>query len=61
MSKKKENAAVTGFTLPRTKISQKDVDNFNAQDPKLDVEYTKEFHDRFLIFDKMKTYHVVRL
>ena len=31
MSKKKENAAVTVYTLQRTKLSQTDVDNFNAQ------------------------------
>ena len=61
MSKKKENAAVTVYTLLRTKLSQTDVDNFNAQYPKLDVKYTKVFHDRFLILDKMKAYHVVRL
>ena len=61
MSKKKENAAVTVYTLQRTKLSQTDVDNFNAQYPKLDVKYTKVFHDRFLILDKMKAYHVVRL
>ena len=61
MSKKKENAAVTVYTLQRTKLSQTDVDNFNAQYPKLDVKYTKVFHDRFLILDKMKAYHVLRL
>ncbi len=58
MSKKKENAAVTVYTLQRTKLSQTDVDNFNAQYPKLDVKYTKVFHDRFLILDKTKAYHV---
>ena len=51
MSKKKENAAVTVYTLQRTKLSQTDVDNFNAQYPKLDVKYTKVFHDRFLILE----------
>ena len=58
MSKKKENAAVTVYTLQRTKLSQTDVDNFNAQYPKLDVKYTRVFHDRFLILDKTKAYHV---
>jgi len=42
----------------RTKLSQTDVDNFNAQYPKLDVKYTRAFHDRFLILDKTKAYHV---
>ena len=43
LSKKKENVAVTVYTLQRTKLSQTDVDNFNAQYPKLDVKYTKVF------------------
>ena len=60
LSKKKENVAVTVYTLQRTKLSQTDVDNFNAQYPKLDVKYTKVFHDRFLILDKMKAYHVAK-
>ena len=58
MSKKKENAAVTVYTLQRTKLSQTDVDNFNTQYPKLNVKKKKVFHDRFLILDKMKAYHV---
>ena len=59
MSKKKENSGGESvYTLQRTKLSQTDVDNFNAQYPKLDVKYTKVFHDRFLILDKMKAYHV---
>ena len=56
LSKKKENVAVTVYTLQRTKLSQADVDNFNAQYPKLDVKYTRAFHDRFLILDKTKVY-----
>ena len=58
LSKKKENVAVTVYTQQRTKLSQSDVDNFNAQYPKLDVKYTRAFHDRFLILDKTKAYHV---
>ena len=61
LSKKKENVAVTVYTQQRTKLSQTDVDNFNAQYPKLDVKYTRAFHDRFLILDKTKAYHVVAL
>lgn len=58
LSKKKENVAVTVYTQQRTKLSQTDVDNFNVQYPKLDVKYTRAFHDRFLILDKTKAYHV---
>lgn len=35
--------------MQRTKLSQTDVDNFNAQYPKLDVKYT---------LDQTKAYHV---
>ena len=58
LSKKKENVAVTIYTLQRTKLSQTDIDNFNAQYSKLEVKYTRTFHDRFLILDKTKAYHV---
>ena len=54
LSKKKENVAVTVYTLQRTKLSQTDVDNFNAQYPKLDAKCTRAFHNRFLILDKTK-------
>ena len=52
MSRRKKNVAVIVYTQQRTKLSQTDVDNFNAQYPKLDVKYTKVFHDRFLILIK---------
>ena len=58
LSKKKENVAVIIYTLQRTKLSQTDVDNFNAQYPKMDVKYKRAFHDRFLILDKTKAYYV---
>lgn len=51
LSKKKENVAITVYTLKRTKLTKTDVRNFNAQYPTLEVKYTKVFHDRFLIID----------
>ena len=58
LSKKKENVAVTVYTLKRTKLTKTDVENFNAQYPTLEVKYTKVFHDRFLILDRTTAYHV---
>ena len=58
LSKKKDNVAVTVYTLKRTKLSKTDVDNFNMQYPTLDVKYTNVFHDRFLILDRKTAYHV---
>ena len=58
LSKKKENVAITVYTLKRTKLTKTDVRNFNAQYPTLEVKYTKVFHDRFLIIDQTTAYHV---
>lgn len=58
LSKKKENVSVTIYTHERTRLSQTDVGNFNAQYPALEVKYTRAFHDRFLILDRETAYHV---
>ncbi len=58
LSKKKEDVSVTIYTHERTRLSQTDVGNFNAQYPVLEVKYTRAFHDRFLILDRETAYHV---
>lgn len=58
LSKKKENVAVTIYTLKQTKLTKTDIENFNAQYPTLEIKYTKAFHDRFLILDRKTAYHV---
>lgn len=58
LSKKKENVKVTIFTLKKTRLNNKDVTNFNAQYPTLEVKYTEIFHDRFLIVDNKYAYHI---
>lgn len=55
-SRKKENVAVTVYTLKRTKLTKTDIENFNAQYSTLEVEYTKVLHDRFLIIDREIAY-----
>lgn len=57
-SKKKENVAVIIYTQKRTRLTKTDMQNFNAQYPTLNVKYTNVFHDRFLIIDREKAYHV---
>ncbi len=57
-SKKKSDVAVTIYTQKQTKLTKADVKNFNAQYPALKVKYTKVFHDRFLILDQARAYHV---
>lgn len=56
--KKRSDVTVTIYTQKQTKLTRADVKNFNAQYPVLKVKYTKVFHDRFLIFDRVTAYHI---
>ena len=58
LAKKKKGVNVTVYTFPGTKITKKDIDTFNEQYPKLTVERTTIFHDRFLILDGRTGYHI---
>ena len=58
LAKKQENVKVQIYTVKRTKLSPTDINNFNQQYPALSVNYTEEFHDRFLIVDGNLAYHV---
>ncbi len=58
LSKKKSNVDVNIYTLKRTRLTNKDIDNFNSQYPTLVVNYTGVFYDRFLIVDKKTAYHI---
>lgn len=58
LAKKKIGVATILYTTKNTKLSQKDINNFNQQYPTLEVKYTAVFHDRFLIVDDMYAYHI---
>ena len=58
LAKKNDGVSVTVYTYQRTRLSNKDVENFNAQYPALEVKYTSIFHDRFLILDEKTAYHI---
>lgn len=58
LAKKKINVNVCIYTVKKTKLTDKDVDNFNKQYPTLEVKYTNVFHDRFLILDDTYAYHI---
>lgn len=58
LAKKKKNVSVCIYIVKRTKLTDKDVENFNIQYPDLQVKYTGVFHDRFLILDDNKAYHI---
>lgn len=58
LAKKQENVNVCVYTFSNTKLTAQDISNFNTQYPTLNVKYTKSFHDRFLILDGFKAYHI---
>ena len=58
LAKKNDGVSVTVYTHQRTRLSNMDVQNFNAQYPTLKIKYTKVFHDRFLVIDRMTAYHI---
>lgn len=58
LEKKQKNVAATIYTVKKTKLTGKDIDTFNMQYPKVEVRYTCVFHDRFLIIDEEKAYHI---
>lgn len=58
LAKKREGVSVAVYTLPKTRLTQKDVKTFNAQYPKLEVHHTEAFHDRFLLLDGAHLYHI---
>ena len=65
LSKKRKGVSVTVVTSqhfdrkthqPHHKIHPTDIAKFNAQYPKLDVRFSENFHDRFLILDDNELY-----
>ena len=65
LSKKRKGVSVTVVTSqhfdrktrqPHHKIHPTDIAKFNAQYPKLDVRFSENFHDRFLILDDSEIY-----
>ena len=59
LSRKKTGVSVMLFTsVSGNRITEKELNDFNSQYPSLDVRITDEFHDRFLILDRRKMYHI---
>lgn len=56
LAKKGTNVRVELWTHPRTRLTQHDIDTFNAEYPELVVSHTQAFHDRFLILDETEGY-----
>ena len=59
LSRKRTGVSVLLFTSSRgNRITGKEISDFNAQYPSLEVHITDEFHDRFLILDRKRMYHI---
>ncbi len=56
LAKSKEKIKIKIFTHSKTNLTEKDIEIFNKQYKNLSVNYTKEFHDRFLILDSKICY-----
>ena len=58
LAKKHPGVSVTAWTHPKTSLTERDIETFNAQYPTLEVRHTTSFHDRFLILDGTEGYLV---
>lgn len=58
LCKKNNGVNVVIVTAGKGNLSVKDIDKFNAQYSKLFVKTNMDFHDRFLIIDKIEVYHI---
>ena len=55
---KKSNAQVIIYTSLNTRLLGRDINTFNSQYGGLDVRYTTNVHDRYIIIDQNKIYHL---
>ena len=58
LAKKQKGVNVLLYTDSKTKITNLDVQKFNAQYPTLTLNFTSKMHDRFLIVDNSVLYHI---
>ena len=55
---KKHNVQVIIYTSINTRLLGRDINTFNSQYGGLDVRYTTNVHDRYIIIDQNKIYHL---
>ena len=58
LSKKKNDVEVVILTSYKSNIENLDIKKFNKEYPILKVAKTNKFHDRFIIIDNKKMYHL---
>ena len=55
---KKSNVQVIIYTSINSRLLSRDIDAFNKQYGSLNVKYTTNVHDRYIIIDQRKLYHL---
>ena len=55
---KKTNVQVTIYTSINSRLLARDINTFNSQYGGLNVKYTTNVHDRYIIIDQNKLYHL---
>ena len=59
VSRKNTGVPITVYTSrKKCHLSEKEISDFNSQYGPLSIKYTEDFHDRFLILDDKKLYHI---
>ncbi len=58
LTKKKKNIEVVILTSNKSNIENLDIQKFNKEYPTLKVAKTNKFHDRFIVLDNKKMYHL---
>lgn len=59
LSKKKGEVSVSIHTTRKNcQLTEKEISDFNAQYGPLEIRFTDEFHDRFVILDEKELYHI---
>ena len=55
---KKQNVRVSIYTSNNTRLLNSDINTFNNQYGGLSIKYTNKVHDRYIIIDQSKLYHL---
>ncbi|MCC5928914.1 MAG: ORF6N domain-containing protein [Cyclobacteriaceae bacterium] len=58
LTEKSKNVRLKIITQKNTPIKALDIEKFNAQYGKLEIQHSQDFHDRFLIIDQKELYHI---
>ena len=58
LTKKKKDIEVVILTSNKSNIENLDIQKFNKEYPTLKIAKTNKFHDRFIVIDNKKMYHL---